>query len=56
MADPKITPTGIDQGDLVQLLKELTYLMVDSVAGVSASDFTVDIVGTDGVLAGKNQS
>lgn len=56
MADPKITPTGMDQGDLVQLLKEIVYTLIADVAGVDTSKFTIDIVGKDGVLAGKNQS
>lgn len=56
MADPKITPTGMSQGDLVQLVKEIVYTLVADVAGVDQTKFTIDVVGKDGVLAGKNQS
>lgn len=61
MADPKITITGVDQGDLVQLLFEVVYNLIAQTAntGISASDFTVDIVGKVSgadTVAGKNQS
>lgn len=54
MADPKITPTGMDQGDLVQLLYEVVYVLINSVAGATASDFTVDIQNRAGSITGKN--
>lgn len=60
MADPKIRATGVDQGDLVQLLFEIVYNLIDETAntGIAASDFTVDVEGMLSgakTTAGKNQ-
>lgn len=45
MATPRVTATGINQGDLVQLLYEIVYAMINNsgLSAVNASDFTVDV-------------
>lgn len=54
MADPKIVPNGMKQADLVELLYDIVYVLINSVAGASASDFNVDIENKAGTLTGKN--
>ena len=58
MTDPKVKRTGMTQADLVQALHEVIYAVISQNAntGISASDFTVDVIAKDGTVAGKNQS
>ena len=49
-----IRPNGINMGHLAQFLYEVINTLIDQEAGVSATDFTVDVEDLAGNITGKN--